>query len=66
MISMLEPSIDELQKQIRSKYTLATLAAERARVILDEETTVLKDPKSLTPVGLALEEINEGLLRVKK
>ncbi len=63
---MLEPSIDELQKQIHSKYTLATLAAERARVILDEETTVLKEPKATTPVGLALEEINEGLLRVKK
>ena len=63
---MLEPSIDELQKQIRLKYTLATLAAQRARVILDEEKTVLEEPKSLTPVGLALEEINEGYLRVKK
>lgn len=63
---MLEPSIDELQKQIRSKYTLSTLAAQRARIILDEKTTVLKEPKSVTPVGLALEEINEGLLRVKK
>lgn len=63
---MLEPSIDELQKQIRSKYTLAMLAAQRARVILDEEKTVLEEPKSLTPVGLALEEINEGYLRVKK
>lgn len=63
---MLEPSIDELQKQIRSKYTLATLAAQRARVILDEGKTVLEEPKSLTPVGLALEEINEGYLRVKK
>ncbi len=62
---MLEPSIDELQKQIRSKYTLVTLAAERARVILDEERSAVEEPKSLTPVGVALEEINEGKLRVK-
>lgn len=62
---MLEPSIDELQKRIRSKYTLATLAAERARVILDDKTSVLSEPTSLTPVGVALEEINAGKLRMK-
>lgn len=59
---MLEPSIDQLQTHIKSKYTLATLAARRGRQILDEKIVQLENPKSVKPVGIALEEINAGLL----
>lgn len=61
---MLEPSIDDLQKQIRSKYTLATLAAKRARQLGEEQETLLDSPKSDKNISLALEEIEAGKLYV--
>lgn len=59
---MLEPSIDSLQEKIESKYTLATLAAKRARQLCDEDKPLIEDPKSRTLVGVALEEIKAGKL----
>lgn len=61
---MLEPSIDALQKQIKSKYTLVTLSAKRARQISKKQNTLLDSPKSNRYVGLALEEIEAGKLYV--
>ncbi len=59
---MLEPSVDSLQEKINSKYTLVTIAARRARNLQDDAKTVLENPKALTYVGIALEEIfNEKL-----
>lgn len=63
---MLEPSIDELQEKINSKYVLITIAARRAREIRDGSPTVLQNPKSHKFVGLALEEIKAGKLVVAK
>ncbi|WP_090083980.1 DNA-directed RNA polymerase subunit omega [Lentibacillus persicus] len=63
---MLEPSIDDLQTKIKSKYTLVTIAARRARQIREENKKVLVDnPKSNKYVGLALEEIMADKLHVK-
>ncbi|HLR54152.1 MAG TPA: DNA-directed RNA polymerase subunit omega [Pseudogracilibacillus sp.] len=62
---MLEPSIDSLLKQINSKYTIATIAARRARDLKEDAPSALEDPQSLQYVGVALEEINEGKLTVK-
>ncbi|ALX50508.1 DNA-directed RNA polymerase subunit omega [Lentibacillus amyloliquefaciens] len=63
---MLEPSIDDLQTKIKSKYTLVTIAAKRARQIREEDKKVLvDDPKSNKYVGLALEEIMADKLHVK-
>lgn len=65
-MSMLEPSIDDLQTKIKSKYTLVTIAAKRARQIREEDKKVLvDDPKSNKYVGLALEEIMADKLHVK-
>ncbi|SFD81850.1 DNA-directed RNA polymerase subunit omega [Lentibacillus persicus] len=65
-MSMLEPSIDDLQTKIKSKYTLVTIAARRARQIREENKKVLVDnPKSNKYVGLALEEIMADKLHVK-
>lgn len=63
---MLEPSIDELQEQINSKYTLVTISARRARELQD-----LADPSdedNIFPkyVGTALREVNDGEIFVKK
>lgn len=66
-MSMLEPSIDDLQTKIKSKYTLVTIAAKRARQIREQEKQVLVDnPKSNKYVGIALEEIMADKLHVKK
>ncbi|WP_083512010.1 DNA-directed RNA polymerase subunit omega [Amphibacillus sediminis] len=59
---MLEPSIDQLQTKINSKYTLVTLSARRARQIQDTKIIQVDNPKSAKNVGVALEEINSGKL----
>lgn len=59
---MLEPSIDQLQTKINSKYTLVTLSARRARQIQDTNILQLDNPKSVKSVGKALEEIQAGKL----
>lgn len=61
---MLEPSIDKLQQNIESKYSIATVAARRARELRDEKNHVIEEPKSVTYVGMALEEIAAGKLKI--
>lgn len=63
---MLEPSIDSLQEKINSKYTLVTVSARRARDLQNEEKPLIEEPKSLTYVGIALEEIYNDKLFVKE
>lgn len=63
---MLEPSIDELQEKIDSKYVLVAVSAQRARDLREDSKTVLEDSKSKTYVGIALEEIQAGKLRAKE
>lgn len=63
---MLEPSIDNLQKKIDSKYTLVTISARRARDLQDEAKPVIEQPKSLKAVGVALEEIENEKLILKE
>ena len=63
---MLEPSIDQLQEKIDSKYVLVTLAARRARDLLDTEKSLVDEPKSHKYVGVALEEIAAEKLFVAK
>ena len=63
---MLEPSIDNLQEKINSKYTLVTISSKRARELQNEHPSVLEHPKSATFVGVALEEIDAGKLFVKE
>lgn len=63
---MLEPSVDELQEKINSKYTLVTLSARRARQLQDEEKPLVDEPKSKKIVGVALEEIIAEKLTVKE
>lgn len=59
---MLYPSIDKLLEVVDSKYTLVTVAAKRARQIQEEKNQLIENPQSLKPVGIALEEIQEGKL----
>lgn len=59
---MLEPSIDSLQKKIKSKYTLVTLSARRARELKQGSSPMIDKPTSHQQVGVALEEIESGKL----
>lgn len=63
---MLEPSIDSLQEKINSKYTLVTVSARRARELQSESNPLVENHKSLTYVGIALEEIYNDKLYVKE
>ena len=63
---MLEPSIDQLQEKIYSKYVLITLSARRARDISDGAKPMVESPTSHTSVGVALEEIAAEKLFVAK
>ncbi|WP_090238628.1 DNA-directed RNA polymerase subunit omega [Lentibacillus halodurans] len=63
---MLEPSIDDLQTKIKSKYTLVTIASKRARQIRETNKVLVENPKSNKYVGQALEEIMADKLFVKE
>ncbi|GEN86553.1 DNA-directed RNA polymerase subunit omega [Oceanobacillus sp. FSL W8-0428] len=63
---MLEPSIDSLQTKIKSKYSLVTLSARRARELSETNDVLVEHPKSHKFVGKALEEIEAGKLYIKK
>ncbi|MGC4375584.1 DNA-directed RNA polymerase subunit omega [Fictibacillus sp. Mic-4] len=63
---MLYPSIDKLMERIDSKYSLVTLSSKRAREIQKYSNSLIEKPVSHKYVGKALEEINAGLLSVKK
>ncbi|MFC7745744.1 DNA-directed RNA polymerase subunit omega [Lentibacillus kimchii] len=63
---MLEPSVDDLQTKISSKYTLATIAAKRAREIQETDRVLVDHPKSNKYVGQALEEVMAEKVFVKE
>jgi len=53
------PSIDDLLKQIDSKYKLAYTAAKTAKII-ERHDLQIEDAKCVKSVGQALEEIIAG------
>mgnify|MGYP001229756203 CR=1 FL=1 len=59
---MLYPSIDKLVEKAGSKYLLVVAASKRARALREGAKTQLASPKSHKHVGVALEEIYEGLI----
>jgi DNA-directed RNA polymerase subunit omega len=62
---MLEPSIDALQEKIKSKYSLVTLSAKRARQLRELKNLRIENPKSFKYVGMALEEIAADKLKIE-
>lgn len=63
---MLYPSIDKLEEKIGSKYLLVVSAARRARQLREGEPPQIAEPKSKKFVGIALEEIEQDIIRVEK
>ncbi len=62
---MLEPSVQLMKEKADSKYTLAMLAAKRARDIIDGKP-VLIDIDIDKPVSIAVHEIAENLITYKR
>ena len=64
---MIYPSIDKLLNIVSSKFELVHIAAKRSRQIT--KTNFLQMPvkkyKSSKNIGKALEEVAEGLIKVK-
>ncbi len=56
---MLYPSINDLLKNVDSRYTLVLLVSKRARQIVDGSEPFV-DPKSSKPVSIAVQEVSEG------
>ncbi len=65
---MIYPSIDKLLNMVSSKYELVHIAAKRSKQI--SQTNFLQMPakkyKSTKNIGKALEEVTEGLIKIKK
>jgi len=55
-------SLDQLEKQVGSKYALAVLAARRARTLTEGQLAELY-PKGTKPVTVALMEIARGRIK---
>jgi DNA-directed RNA polymerase subunit omega len=62
-INLIYPSLDELLKNVDSRYTLVTAAAKRARKILEESRQ--DEEKTIKAVSLALEEIGTQKLKIE-
>lgn len=60
---MINPPLDELIKQVDSRYTLVVAAAKRARQLLETDGFAEKARK---PVTEALEELRSGVLRYER
>ena len=65
---MIYPSIDALLQKIESKYLLVNIASKRAREMDETGYFQMKENeyKSAKNIGKALEEINNGLIHVRK
>ncbi|SCG83514.1 DNA-directed RNA polymerase subunit omega [Proteiniborus sp. DW1] len=56
---MLYPSINDLLKNVDSRYTLVLLVSKRARQIVDGAEPLV-EPKSNKPVSIAVQEVSEN------
>ncbi len=61
-----KPSIVDLLRKVDSRYTLAIVAAKRARQLIANEAQPLIDADELKPLKIAVEEINRNLISYSK
>ncbi len=57
-----KPTINNLMKNVDSKYTLVIVASKRARSVIDNNPDLLASGL-VNPVSMALNEVCEGKLR---
>ena len=65
-MDIVTPSLDQVLPKVDRRYTLVSLAAKRARDIMDGSHDVKADRVSTRDVTNALEEIYEGKITYKR
>ena len=65
---MIYPSIDKLLTIVDSKYILVPVAAERSKEMINNKHYQLREDEytSVKEIGRSLEELEKGLIEVKK
>ncbi len=63
---LLYPSVDELKTKVDSKYTLAIMAAKRARDLIDGKPMLTLDTENEKPLSVATQEISDDLISYKR
>ena len=65
---MIYPSIDKLLTIVDSKYILVHVAAERSKEMMTNKHYQLREDEytSVKEIGRSLEELEKGLIEVKK
>ncbi|MCK9537088.1 MAG: DNA-directed RNA polymerase subunit omega [Bacilli bacterium] len=58
------PSIDQLIEKTKSKYRLVVGVAKRARDITSGEKVLVINPNNKKSIGIALEEVYEGKIKI--
>ena len=56
---LIKPTLESLMKHVDSKYPLVTLAAKRARQLVDGDEPLV-DVETTKVVSIAMEEIDQG------
>lgn len=64
-MNLVDLPLDKLLPYVDAKYTLVTLAAKRARELVDGHLPLLVS-RSSKPVTVALEEIASGLITYRR
>ena len=64
-MSIVEPNVLELLDHADSRYTLVVEAAKRGRQLVAGAQPLIED-KDMMPLGIAVEEINRGLVTYDK
>ncbi len=63
---LLYPSVDELKTKVDSKYTLAIMAAKRARDLIDGKPMLTLATENEKPLSVATQEISDDLISYKR
>lgn len=65
---MLYPSIDKILTKVDSKYLLVHVISQRSKQMLEYDHYQMKESeyKNKKPLGRALEEVDKGLITIKK
>ena len=64
-MSIVEPNVLELLEKAETRYTLVVEASKRGRQLV-AGAQPLVDVKDMKPLGVAVEEINRGLVTYEK
>ena len=64
-MAMINPPIGELLEKVDCRYTLVIEASKRARQLVAGAQPLI-EPKDMTPVTIAIEEVNRGLLTYRR